>query len=325
MVQAADAFLATLPGAQRDLATAAFDDTATRQWIEYRPRPRPGLSLDQLDRAGRKAAHRLLATALSRHAYAQAATILALEEVLDREEDWARGRHSNDYYVIVFGEPARDERWGWRFEGHHLSVTMTVVDGVVYPTPIFLGANPGAVTYAGHPMVRPLAVEEQLGLALLDGIGVTGRRIAIVSDTAADDILSATRPRVDAPLTPLGVSDDRLGSTARAQLRQLTGLYLDRLPPDLAEREADRLHGEQLWFAWQGSTTPGRGHYYRIQGPDLLIEYDNTQNAANHPHSVLRRPESDFGGDVLAAHRARSHSTAGRLTGGPTGESDDHR
>jgi hypothetical protein len=147
-----------------------FGDDAHRRRIEYRPRSRPGVSLGDLDPDGRKAAHRLLATALRPHAFAQATVILALEEVLDREEGNRRGRHSNDYGVVVFGTPAAGERWGWRFEGHHLSVSMTLDGDAVSPTPVFLGANPLATWYRGRPVVRPLAPEEDLGWAVLDAV-----------------------------------------------------------------------------------------------------------------------------------------------------------
>jgi hypothetical protein len=233
--------------------------------------------------------------------------IIALEEVLDRQEGWRRQRHSNDYYVAIFGDPEHDDPWGWRFEGHHLSVTMTVMDGAVYPTPLFFGANPGAVRYQGRPVVQPLALEEELARALLDAMGAPGREQAIVAATAADDIISSTRPRAADRLEPLGVPDHRLGAEARTLLDQLVAVYLDRLPPGLARTQAARLKPGALSFAWQGPTQPGAGHYYRIQGPDLLIEYDNTQDGANHPHTVLRRPHGDFGGDVLAAHHADAH------------------
>ncbi|MEV4766766.1 DUF3500 domain-containing protein, partial [Micromonospora chokoriensis] len=249
---------------------------------------------------------RLLATALSPSAYAQAMAIIALEEVLDRAEDWQRGRHSADYWVAVFGDPARDDRWAWRFEGHHLSVTMTVVDGQVSPAPIFFGANPAAVRYAGRPVSRPLGVEEDLALALLDALGPAERAAAIIADDAPADIISATRGQVDAPLEPLGVPSDRMGPTGRALLHQVVALYLDRLPPELATREAARLDAGPLHFAWAGPTRAGQRHYYRVQGDDLLIEYDNTSPDGNHAHTVLRRPASDFGADILAGHH-RSH------------------
>ncbi|MET7751560.1 DUF3500 domain-containing protein [Micromonospora sp. NPDC005367] len=308
MRTAAGALLTALDEPARADASYRFDDTDARRWLEYRPRPRPGVCLDDLDRLGRKAAHRLLATALSPAAYAQAMAIVALEEVLDRAEGWSRGRHSGDYWVAVFGDPARDDRWAWRLEGHHLSVSMTVVDDQVSPAPIFFGANPAAVRHAGHPVSRPLGVEEDLARALLDAVGPAARAAAIIADDAPDDIISATRPRVDGQLTPLGVPADRLGPTGRALLDQLLAVYLDRLPPELAIREARRLDGRELHFAWAGPTCPGRRHYYRIQGDDLLIEYDSTSDDGNHTHTVLRRPASDFGHDVLAAHHADAHS-----------------
>lgn len=306
MRAASTALLAALDPAARDDAVHPFDDESARRWLEYRPRPRPGVSLAAMDVAGRKAAHRLLATALSPSAYAQAMAIIALEEVLDRAEDWQRGRHSADYWVAVFGDPARDDRWAWRFEGHHLSVTMTVVDGQVSPAPIFFGANPAAVRYAGRPVSRPLGVEEDLALALLDALGPAERAAAIIADDAPADIISATRGQVDAPLEPLGVPSDRMGPTGRALLHQVVALYLDRLPPELATREAARLDAGPLHFAWAGPTRAGQRHYYRVQGDDLLIEYDNTSPDGNHAHTVLRRPASDFGADILAGHH-RSH------------------
>ncbi|WP_438941450.1 DUF3500 domain-containing protein, partial [Micromonospora deserti] len=307
MRTAAATLLAALDEPARARATYRFDDDAARRWLEYRPRPRPGVCLADLDRAGRKAVHRLLATALSPAAYAQAATIMALEEVLDRAEEWRRGRHRDDYWVALFGDPGRDDAWAWRVEGHHLSVSMTVVADQVSPAPVFLGANPATVRHAGHPVIRPLGAEEDLARALLDAIGPAGRAAAIIADEAPGDIISATRPRVDAPLEPLGVPADRLGPSGRALLDQLVALYLDRLPPELAVREAGRLDGGRVHFAWAGPTRPGQRHYYRVQGEDLLIEYDNTTDDGNHAHTVLRRPASDFGQDALAAHHAQSH------------------
>ena len=281
-----------------------FDDEQARRWIEYRPRPRPGISLADLDPAGRKAAHRLLATALAPHAFAQAVAVMALEEVLDRQEGGHRNRHSDDYHVIVFGDPSAGDHWGWRFEGHHLSVSLTLAGDAVSPGPVFLGANPARVDYAGRPVLRPLAPEEEVARALLDALPATARHRAVIATTAPDDIISYTHPRAPENLDPLGVPAGALGPTARALLDQLVAVYLDRLAPDLAAAEADRLRGAELHFAWAGPDRPGSGHYYRIQGPDLLIEYDNTQNGANHAHTVLRRPASDFGDDILARHRA---------------------
>ena len=307
MRAAAGALLAALDEPARQRARHDFDDEPARRGLEYRPRPRPGASLADLDVAARKAAHRLLATALSPAAYAQAMAVVALEEVLDRAEGWRRGRHSGDYWVAVFGDPARDDRWAWRFEGHHLSVSMTVVDDQVSPAPIILGANPATVRHAGRPVARQLGPEEDLARELLDALGPAGRAAAVIAEEAPADIISATRPTAPGRLDPPGVPRDRLTPTGRALLDRLVALYLDRLPPELAVREAGRLAGGELHFAWAGPVAPGQRHYYRIQGDDLLIEYDNTPEDGNHAHTVLRRPASDFGADVLAAHHATAH------------------
>nr|BFE60437.1 DUF3500 domain-containing protein [Dactylosporangium thailandense] len=277
---------------------APFEDVAKRRWIEYRPAPRPGVSLGELDPDARKAAHRLLATALRPHAFAQAMGVVALEEVLDREEGYGRGRHSDDYRVIVFGEPGPAGRWGWRFEGHHLSVTMTLDGDAVSPTPVFLGANPLATYYRGRPVLRPLGPEQDLAFELLDALPESLRGHVLRRPEAPVDIYSG--PRADVVPPPPGVPAAELPRAARERLDDLVALYLDRLPADV-RLAVDR---DALTFAWEGPPERGGRHYYRVQGPDLLIEYDNTSADGNHAHTVLRRPESDFGGDLLREHRA---------------------
>ncbi|GIJ45027.1 hypothetical protein Val02_19130 [Virgisporangium aliadipatigenens] len=304
MRDAVRALLAALPEERRHEVARPFDDPR-RRWMDYRPRPRPGLTLGALGPAGRKLAHRLLATALRPPAYAQAMAVVALEEVLDRAEGWARGRHSDDYAVVVFGDPDGDAPWSWRFEGHHLSLTMTLDGDTVAPAPLFLGANPARTDLAGHPVLRPFAPEEELAFALLSAMGPAGRAEAIVSDTAPDDVHSGPFPGPDPGPLPRGVAASRLDRPARELFDRLRDVYLDRLPPDLADAERQRLDGDDPAFAWEGAPRPGVGHYYRITGRDLLIEYDNRDNDANHAHTVLRRPDGEFGADLIAAHRAR--------------------
>jgi hypothetical protein len=302
MHQAASELLASLDDGQHPQARRAFGD-AQRRWLEYRPRPRPGISLADLDVAARKAAHRLLATALSPHAYAQAMAVLALEEVLDRREGWRRGRHSDDYRVVVFGEPGAGP-WAWRFEGHHLSVTMTVADGRVSPAPLFLGANPAHIEHGGRTVLRPLAAEEDLARELLHAMSPAARRTAVVTDEAPADIRSATQARAAARIEPVGVAATDLRTADRLLFDQLVALYLERLPRELATIEDRRIAQGEQYFAWEGPPGPGARHYYRIQADDLLIEYDNTSDDGNHAHTVLRRPRGDFGADLLAVHKA---------------------
>jgi hypothetical protein len=308
MRSAATVLVQTLQGRPLELAAQPFADDAARRWIEYRPQPRPGACIADMSRDARKAAHRLLATGLAEHAYAQAMVIIALEEVLDRQEGWRQHRHSNDYWVNVFGDPNGDEPWSWRFEGHHVSVTMTIRGDEVSPAPVFLGANPARVSYQGQAVSRPLPGEEDLARQLLTTLDPAQRAVAVVSDQAPYDICSATRSRAQERIEPVGIAVSRLGQEPRALLDQLVTLYLDRLPAELAAREVARVNASELYFAWQGPATPGVRHYYRIQGDDLLIEYDNTTENGNHQHTVLRRPRSDFGDDVLAAHLNEAHT-----------------
>jgi hypothetical protein len=307
MRSAAMRLLRGLDDSERELAALPFGQDAARRWLEYRPERRPGACLATLPIASRKDAHRLLGTGLSEHAFAQAMAIVALEEVLDRREREALGRHSGDYWVSVFGDPDGDDAWSWRFEGHHLSVTMTVAGDDVSPAPVFLGANPACVSYAGRVVSRPLAPEEDMGRALLTEMGQAARAAAVVSGEAPADIRSGTRARAQDLIEPLGVSSGKLDAAPRALLHELVGLYLDRLPAELAAREDARMTGGELYFAWEGPAAPGTRHYYRVQGDDLLIEYDNTTVDGNHAHTVLRRPRSDFGDDILAAHHRNAH------------------
>ncbi len=303
MRQEAGALLRELDGDQRVLVALDFGDGAARQWIEYRPHRRPGGRLALMSVAGRKAAHRLLATGLSEHCFAQAMAVVALEEVLDLQEQRAMDRHGGDYFLAVFGDPSADDVWSWRFEGHHLSVTMTIAGDEVSPAPVFLGANPACVNYAGRPVSRPLGPEEDLGHALLDALGPAGRAKAIVAEQAPGDIRSATSPRAG-HVEPLGAAASALGPTARALLGQIAALYLDRLPEAMAAQEAAKLAGSEMHFAWEGPAGRDGRHYYRVQAGDLLIEFDKT--SANHAHTVLRRPGGDFGADILAAHHRQA-------------------
>jgi hypothetical protein len=304
MRSAALRLLGELNDEQRTAAALSFGDEAARRWVEYRPERRPGACLALFNLPGRKAAYKLLASGLSEPAFGQAMAIIALEEVLDRHEQERMHRHIGDYWVTVFGDPAGAEPWSWRFEGHHLSVSMTVIGDEVSPAPVFLGANPAVVSHRGRPVVRPLGPEEDIARDLMEAMGSAARAVAVVASDAPGDIRSSVRPRADG-IAPLGVAASALSPVARALLDDLVALYLERLPDELASREAHRIGDPH--FAWEGPFAPGLRHYYRIQADDLLIEYDTTDDG-NHAHTVLRRPRSDFGDDILAAHyRAVSH------------------
>lgn len=279
----------------------SMDDDARRSWT-YLPGERPGVALVDMDRAGAKAALRLLATGLRPHAYAQAATIMALEDVLDEAETGAADRHRGDYWAAVFGTPG-EPPWGWRLGGHHLSVSWTVEgDGAARATPQFLGANPARVEHGGALVLAPLAWEEDVAVALVEALDPAQRRAAVLPGDVPRDILTGDAATVDAELEPAGLALADLGGGAAELAGQLLDLYRDRLPGGLPPGAADEAR-----FAWVGGTRIGEPRYYRIQGRSLVVELDNTQNGANHIHSVVRDRRGDFGGDVLREHRATAH------------------
>ena len=305
---AAEEFLASLDAAQTASARSSFDDDQVRHDWHYVPRSRPGLCFADMAARQQKLALDLLGTALSDDAFALACLVMALEDPLDRSEggrgprrgrnrSW--GRHRAEYHAVVFGAPG-GERWGWRIEGHHLSVTATVVDGVMVSTPTFLGANPAEVA-----AVRLMPREQDLAFALLGGLDEARRGRALLSGSAPDDILTRNAaeigdliPRDEGVL--LGDLDGEICTVADA----LVDCYVSRFPPESAMHHVSR---GALRFVFAGEPVHRRPHYYRLFGPDLLVEYDNTQNEANHIHTVVRHPSGDFGADLLRRHYRTRH------------------
>lgn len=299
--QAARRFLEHLTDDQAERARLAFDSDERQEWT-YLPGERAGVALADLDRQASAAALRLLATGLSDTAFAQAATIMALEDVLDAIEGGGLDRHRCDYWVAVHGDPTDDE-WGWSVGGHHVSVHATWVgDEPVRLTPLFLGANPARTETHGHRVTEPLAPEEAIAFELVGTFDRDALGRALLSDRAPDDIVTGDASRVDGQPQPTGVPIDRLDGRAYRLAQSLVELYLDRLPEG-----AQRPPIDDLTFAWAGGRTPGDPHYYRLQGERLLVELDNTQNGANHVHTVVRDLAADFGVDVLADHLRRGH------------------
>jgi Protein of unknown function (DUF3500) len=307
MAAAAADWLASLDPAQRAKAAFGFPDQEQRTRWYYTPTERGGLPLAEMDPVQQRLAHRLVASGLSEGGYATAATVMGLENVLDAREGWRRGydgravphrgRDPQLYFVSVFGDPGSGS-WGWRVGGHHVALNYTLAeDGRVSASPLFLGANPGLTRLVGPGVLRPLAAEEDLGRQLLGSLAPEQRAAAMLSPEAPDDILQRNRPAVRLG-PPEGLAAARMLPQQRELLAGLLHQYLGRLPGPVAAVEAERVAGEALeavHFGWAGGIEPGQPHYYRIQGPRLLVEYDNVQNGANHVHSVWRDPQGDFG------------------------------
>lgn len=304
---AATAFLGTLNPEQRAKAALPFDADERMNW-HFVPRPRQGLPLRQMEAKQRDAALALLRAGLSAQGYKKAETIRSLENVLREMENDRDGNFRNPdlYYVTIFGEPAGKGVWGWRYEGHHLSLNWTIINGaVIASSPQFLGANPANVRREGPYLgTRALAAEEDLGRALVKSLTPEQRAVGVISDKAPADILTAAQ-RQAALLEDKGIAFKSLTKEQQGLLLALIREHAAGQSATVANKRLAALRKaglDDVKFAWMGGLEPGTGHYYRVQGKTFLIEYDNTQNQANHIHAVWRDFTGDFGRDLLAEH-----------------------
>lgn len=305
MAGAANAFLASLDEAARARTTFPMDQDERRNW-HIIPRERRGLSWKDMTPAQRHLATALLASGLSQRGFVKAKTIMSLEQILlELEQGRGPTRDPELYFWSVFGMPSPTGTWGWRVEGHHVSLNFTIVDGQhVSATPSMFGANPAEVRQGPRQGLRVMGAEEDLGRELFRSLDERQRSVALVAGQAPPEILSGFA-RKASPLQPDGLAASRLTSAQKKILRRLIEEYVRRVRAEVAEADLARIDKagfEKVHFAWAGPDAPGQGHYYRVQGPTFLLEYDNTQNNANHIHAVWRDFDGDFGDDLLARH-----------------------
>lgn len=310
MAGAATAFLATLSPEARRRAMFAFDDKERLNW-HYVPRRREGLAFKDMAAPSRAAAHELMQASLGAAGYAKAVNVIRLEGVLRELETFgAFLRDPDNYLVSVFGTPGPGAPWGWRLEGHHLSLNFTLAPGKpIAVTPAFLGANPAEVRSGPLAGLRALGREQDLGRALAQGMGAAQRRRMVIGARSLGDIVAGPG-RADSLAAPAGIPAADLAPSQREQLLRLVEEYARNVRAEVADAELRRVAEagvERLHFAWAGPLEPGHGHYYRVHGPTVLIELDNTQNDANHVHSVWHDPRRGFGVDVLGRHYRQGH------------------
>jgi len=316
MLEASRAFLAILNPAQRARTVFPFNSDERFRWF-YTPVSRKGIPLKELNASQQKAALALLHAGLSEKGYTKAETIRKLEDVL-REIEKGQGptRDPDLYFFTFFGEPSADGAWGWRYEGHHCSQNWTIVNGKsIGSSPQFFGANPAKVHDGSMVGIRVLSAEEDLGRSLVKSLSPEQRADAIISTSAPGDILT-TNQRLAAIQEDKGIAYSKLTSDQQGALMALIEEYLSAQSRTEARQRLDKIRQagfDQIKFAWMGSLEEGEGHYYRVQGSTFLIEYDNTQNNANHIHCVWRDFKGDWGADVLAEHYRNSphHQHAG--------------
>jgi Protein of unknown function (DUF3500) len=312
LARAANGVLAALDAGQRRRAALAFGDAERLNW-HYIPRRRQGLPFKDMPAPARAATHELLKTGLSAVGYAKAVNVIHLEEVLRQLETIGLFRDPENYYVTIFGTPGSAAPWGWRFEGHHISLNFTLVPGKpIAVTPAFMGANPATVPSGPHQGLRTLKDEQDLGLALARSLAPSLRSRLMIAPDSPGDIVSGPG-RGDSLKTPAGVPLADMGAEPRDLALRLIETYARNTRAEIADAELRAIReagAERIHFAWAGAIDPARPHYYRLHGPTVLIEYDNSQNNANHIHSVWHDPRNGFGADLLRAHYHTGHHHA---------------
>ena len=296
--------LKSLKPGQVEQVKFEFADSFRKDW-QFVPMDRRGLAFDEMDTHQRLLAMAILQTALSHRGFSQSVQVMALEQVLHELENQNSIRDPGKYHFFLFGDPSLSESWGWRVEGHHLSLNFTIVGGQrVVATPAFIGSNPAEVRNGPMKGLRVLGRQEDLGRELVNSFSEAQQEKAIIAVKAPRDVING--PGRDAkPLEPKGLPYGEMNQDQQALLMKIVDCYLGRLRNELAEQDLRRIEAagkENIFFAWAGSTVKGKPHYYAVQGPTFVMEYDNTQNKANHVHTVWRDLQNDFGVDWLKQH-----------------------
>lgn len=316
MAVAAGQFLGSLTPEQRAKAAMAFDSDDRLRWhfIPNEMFPRKGLMLKDMNAEQRVLADALLKTGLSGHGFGKVKVILELEDTLKVMEAGGRfARNKEEYLYSVFGTPGAKGPWGWRVEGHHVSIRFTINDGSVgsqiSSSPMFLGSNPAELQEGPDKGRRALWEEEDRARRLVEALSPDQRRAAVINAVAPTDILTMNKNDIT-PLPDEGILYAALQPAQQEMLRQVIAAYTETMAADVAAERMTAATGaglDKVRFAWAGPIEKGQKHYYRIQGPTFLIEFDNTQNNGNHVHSVWRDFNGDFGRDILREHLAAVH------------------
>ncbi|HMK30175.1 MAG TPA: DUF3500 domain-containing protein [Terriglobales bacterium] len=309
MTECANRFLAGLDDNQRGRAMFPFDSDERMNW-HYIPKERRGLPLREMTQYQKHLASALLAAGLSQTGYIKAVTIMSLEDVLKiMEKDSGERRNPEKYYFSIFGTPSISGKWGYRVEGHHLSQNYSIINGRVIDGPSFFGSNPAEVLQGPRKGLRTLAGEDDLGIELIHMLDEQQRKVAIVDPTAYKEILTAASRKAALEGQPSGLSASRMNGKQFDALMALMEEYARNVPGEMAEDRIKQLNdsGRNVYFAWSGGINHGDPHYYRVQTSSFLIELDDTQDDANHIHSVWRDLNGDFRADLLQQHYDASH------------------
>lgn len=317
MVRAANSFLNTLTEDLKKMTVRTLTDSVRYDW-NYTPRERQGITLKQMTTDQRVAAMTLIQVVLSKEGYLKAEQIIDLENVLrvvEKRTSTDTWRDPENYAFLIFGTPGTKDPWGWRVEGHHLSLHFSSVTGRVTYTPSFMGSNPAHVLIdVPQKGRRVLQKEEDLGFQLLHSLNEEQLKKAVLSEKAPYEMLTTNNRKAHLDKME-GLRFGEMTKTQQTLFLSLLAAYLDRYHITLKNQQLKQLRDagmDNIRFAWMGDKegiiAKGHGHYYRIHGPTILIEFDNTQNDGNHIHTVVRDLTNDFGEDLLLDHYQKMHN-----------------
>jgi hypothetical protein len=299
-------FISSLTAPQKAKIVQDFNADTREKWhfLPWSSYERQGLPLKVLRPDQKELVHRLLQSSLSDTGYKQTTEIIGLEKVLAASSGDPVYRDPERYYISIYGDPAREDVWMWTFEGHHVSLHFTTVADQVSYAPRFFGSNPGRIMEGERKGFSPLVNEEDMGLQLINMLSSDQQKIAIFNEKAYNDVISFNKSAVE-KLAPEGILVSNLNATQKKLVMDIIYEYVSTIPADQAMEKISSIRKEEMnemRFAWAGATTLGKAHYYRIQAKTFMIEFDNSQNNANHIHSVWRDFDGDFGRDLLKEH-----------------------
>jgi len=308
MAKAVDEFSATLSADQKKKALFTFEDSERTNWNfvplqdKAKNPTRKGLRMEEMSVEQKQLALSMVQAGTSKEGYSRVRGIMGLEQVLkENEKNGTNVRSSDWYFVSVFGTPGAGKKWGWRFEGHHLSLNF-VIEGnkVVSATPSFFGANPALVLNGTKKGLRTLPETEDFAKKLIASLSDEQKKVAFTDKLFAE----IEQGKSLAPTFSKGLESGALNPEQKKIVQEMIRAYSNRFPQDFAEKEAARLVGSdfaKIDFSYAlDKSKPGDPYTYRLQGPDFLIEFLNMQpdasgNPANHIHSAWRASKGDFG------------------------------
>ena len=307
----AQVFVNSLNQVQQKKAVFPFNEMNRYEW-HYLPAamaPRTGIAVKDLDSIQKENLHLLLQAYLSREGYVRTKNIMDFEYLLKELQPQNANRIPENYSVSIYGTPRLDSIWGFKFTGHHLALNFTIVRDKIGFAPFFFGVYPAEVKEGPKKGTRLLKDEEDLGFELINSLTSDQKQKAIFDLKAFAEIVTTNSAKV-VPLPPVGIFAGDMTHDQKITLNKLIVAYLLSMPPALAKARMKKITTEDMdaiRFGWAGDTVPGKPHYYRIQGKTFLIEFDNTQDNANHIHTVWRDFNGDFGLDLIREHYHNSH------------------